>query len=183
MKRTLTTLVAAGLLGAAAAAAPAQQRPEPVDHEVELEIGDSAAVDATGTTAGFNLLNVVEGGDYHCEDTPHEACEVILVKVVNEYDEENASKGRERANLTLALDFFNAGGVYPLDMAIQVWETDEDGERGELVGTADNNPPDGGESMAVVVTSTPDESEFFYRVEVIHGLYAGPWTMNLDFAN
>jgi hypothetical protein len=153
-------------------------------HNVELAVGDSATVEGDPSTAGTSVINVANSDtNYGCEGTPDAQCEVVLVKVTNPFEEENAKKGRERANLTIALDFgtYGALGVSATDMAIQVFASSADGERGEVIGTADNNPPDAPESMTIVVSSTPEETEFWYRVELIYGAHAGGYTADFSF--
>ncbi len=183
MRRTIA-LLAAGLVGASAiAAAPAseQQRPADVGFNMELALGDSDTVG--GENAGLGPWNIA-GDDYICEGTPHEMCEVVLVKVDNTYEEANAKKGRERANLDLCVSSSIPAAIN--DFAIRVFESDESGAPGELVGTADNSAGEiasgaCNEEMTVVVTSTEDESSFYYRVEVIFWAAAGDWTLDAGF--
>lgn len=183
MRRSLVLAAVAVVGWSSVAAGPQAAPPDPM-HEVELEVGDSVDVEGDPSTAGTSLINVANSdSNYGCEGTPDAQCEVVLVKVTNPYEKENASKGRERANLNITLDFgtYSTLGVSLTDMAIQVFESSEDGERGEVIGTADNNPPEAPENMTVVVTSTPEETEFWYRVELIYGAHAGGYTATFDF--
>ncbi len=176
--RNAIALAAAGLVAASTiAAAPAdQQRPADPAHTLELELGESDS--ASGATAGIGPWNFAED-HYRCDGTPEAQCEVVLVKVTNPFEEENAKKGRERANLILDLDSTVPVG----DFALQVWESDESGARGEKVGYADANPApsEDYEQMTVVVTSTEDETEFWYRVEIIYWAAAADYTLNVAF--
>ncbi len=181
--RTLLALAAAGMVAVSTvAAAPAsQQQPAPVGHEMDLGLGDTAT--AEGENAGIGPWNFVD--DYVCEGTPHEQCEVILVRVENPYEEENAKKGRERANLFLGVNSSIPPAIN--DFAIRVYESDETGAPIEFIGSADNSAgdvqTDGGynEEMTVVVTSTPEETVFWYRVEVIFWAAAGDWWLDAEF--
>jgi len=187
MKRALTALALAGLAASTIAAGPQNAQPPAPDHSVELHIDDAAEATVEGNpdTFGTSLTNVVEGGDYGCEGTPEATCEVVLVHVTNPYEEDNARKGRERANLTIELNYGTMAAGAPVslsDMAIQVWASDESGARGDLVGTADSNPPEGNEQMVVPVSTTEDETEAWYRVELIYGFHGGGYTANFSFA-
>ncbi len=182
MRRTIA-LLAAGFIGAGAiAAGPAQeQQPAPVGYEIELQLGDTDSVG--GESAGIGPWNWV-GDDYICEGTPHEHCEVVLVRVENAYEEENAKKGRERANLDLCV----SSSIPPAinDFAIRVYESDESGEPGDLVGSEDGSAGEFSsgecnEKMTVIATSTPDESVFYYRVEVIFWAAVGDWNLDTAF--
>ncbi len=183
MRRSIA-LFAAGLVAATTVAAGQQSTPPEPMHNVELTVGDAAQVEGNPDTAGTSLINVANSdSNYACEGTPDATCEVVLVRVENPYEEENAKKGRERANLTIDLDFGTYGtlGYSATDMAIQVFASSEGGERGEVIGTADNNPPDAPESMTIVVSSTPEETVFWYRVELIYGAHAGGYTADFSF--
>lgn len=178
-------LLAAGLTAASAlAAAPASQAPADVNHSLEMVLGDTATVEGDPSRVGTSLVNLTnDDGVYGCEGTADQQCEVVLVKVENPYEEENARKGRENATLSVALDFgtFGTAGASLTDMAIAVYESDESGTRGELVGTFDDNPPAAPESGSWVVTSTPEESVFLYRVELIYGAHGGGYTADFEF--
>jgi hypothetical protein len=183
--RRIIALAAAGLVAATTvAASPAadQQRPSDPTFNMELELGDSDNV--SGENAGINPWNWVDGDDYHCEDTAYERCEVVLVKVTNPFEEENAKKGRERANLLLGVASTVPAEVQ--DFAIRVWESDEDGGQGELVGSADGtagetNGGDYNEQMNIVVTTDEEVTERYYRVEVIFWSAAGDWHLDAEF--
>ncbi len=178
MRRSLTFTAALAVAATTLAAAPAAQQQQPADpaHEVELAIGETGS--STGTTAGIGPWNFAED-NYRCDASPEAQCEVTLVKLSNPYEEENAKKGRERANLNLVLSSTVPVG----DLALQVWESDESGARGDLVGTADENPQPtaGWETMSIVTTSTPEVTEFWYRVEVIYWAHAGDYTLDLEY--
>ncbi len=182
MRKPLALTAAALVAFSAIAAGPAsQEQPAPVGHELELELGDEASVG--GENAGIAPWNIA-GDDYECEDTPYQRCEVVLVKVTNPYEEENAKKGRERADLFLGVSSSVPNAVN--DFAIRVFESDESGEPGDLVGSADNSAgevSDGAynEQMTVVVTSTEEAAEFYYRVEVIFWAAAGDWNLDTSF--
>jgi hypothetical protein len=183
MRRSIA-LFAAGLVAASSIAAGQQQAPSDPMHDVELAVGDSATVEGDPSRAGTSLTNVpASDTNYGCEGTPEAQCEVVLVKVTNPYEAENAKKGRERANLTIELDFgtYSALGVSLTDMAIKVFASSADGERGEVIGNADNNPPEAPETMTIVVSSTEEETEFWYRVELIYGAHAGGYTADFSF--
>ncbi len=170
MLRNLTAAAAALALAGSLAFAPATA--QRADFEIALQPGETATVDS-GPVAGANPGHFV-GTDnvYPCGSTPAEYCQSILVHVTNPFDEADARKGRERANLVLDLAMDGVG-----DLALLVYEADADGTRGEQVGSSDGIG-EGSESATVVVTTTEGDEERWYLVEVFFHAYSGQWSLD-----
>ncbi len=176
--RLSTRLVAAALLAASVAAGPASQAGQSTDFEVELAQGDAATVES-GAVAGVNPGHFAGADEtYPCGDSssPTAYCQTILVHVTNPFTEAEAKKGRERASLDLTLEMSGAG-----DLALLVYESDADGNRGEQV-TSSDGLGESVESASVTVTTTADNEEGWFLVEVFFHAFSGTWTMDAAFA-
>ncbi len=176
--RTALRLVVAAALAASIAAGPASSRPS-TDFEIDLVQGDDAVTVESGAVGGVNLghfAGTEEG--YPCADQPTQEayCQSILVKVTNPFTEADARKGRERANLDLTLVMEGAG-----DLALLVYEADEDGTRGEQVASSDGIG-ESTEATAVAVATKEGDEVRWYRVEVFFHAFTGSWSLDASFA-
>ncbi len=186
MRRHIVPLLAAGIAIASVAAAPSQAGRADVDHEVELLIGESATVDG-GVPQGVNPSPFVggsTGSDLTCSKAPNEYCETILVHLTNPYEEENARKGRERANANFEL---TTGSNMLSDYDVYWYESDADGTKGAQIASSTAFPVDNSgestEGATLVITSTPDDDEVWVLVEVYYFSALEAYSMAIDFAS
>ncbi|NND83752.1 MAG: hypothetical protein HKN46_01235 [Acidimicrobiia bacterium] len=179
MRRLLTPAIAMGLALSAVAAAPAQDRSADVDHEVTVEIDSIVTVDGgvpQGVNPGYNE------GVTGCSKDPHAYCETMLVQLVNEYDEDKAKKGRERANAVFTL---TTGTNQVSDYDVFWYESDADGTKGAQIGSSTAFPygESSTEGATIVTTTTPEVGEVWVYVEVVYFTAFEAWSMEIDFAN
>ncbi len=175
MKRIATLLAAGAVALGTVAAAPSQQRPAP-DHEAELVPGDSVHIDG-GAPQGVNpgYFDVTEGA---CNKDPNTYCEHTLVHVVTEVPED-VERGRLRTNLQIVV---TSPDLPVSDFDLIVWESDADGERGSQVGqSASGGYVDAVEQLNVVVTTTPDEQDAWFLVDVVYYLGGPNYDLDLTF--
>ncbi len=178
MKRQIALALAGVTAVATVAAAPGAERRADVDHEFELALGDTASA-AGSTPVGLNVQNYID--DYSCDGSPEHSCELALIKVTNPYEEENAKKNRERANLTIAV----TPDVPASDYDVLVFESDADATKGSQVGNAGGVPmldhPESVETVNAVVTTTEDETERWFLVWIVHWSTVGSYTIDVAF--
>ncbi len=181
MRRLVAPALALGLALSAVAATPSQQRAD-TDHQVDLEIGASVTVDG-GVPAGINPgPTTSDQTGKVCTKNPHEYCETILVHLSNPYEEENAKKGRERANAIFSLTTTD-GLVSDYDVYVHL--SDAEGNKYEEIANAGEFPLLAGssdETVTVVATTTADEQELWLYVEVYYFSAIAPYTMDIDFS-
>lgn len=172
---SLLALALAAATGLAAAAPMANS--SAADFTISLEVGESDSV-ASGTVAGINPGHFAGTDDlYPCGASGDVTayCQSILVQVTNPYDEADAKKGRERASLGLVLTMEGLG-----DLALLVYDSDEDGTRGDEVASSDGLG-ETTEATSIAVSTTADEQERWYLVEVFFHAFSGSWTLDADF--
>jgi hypothetical protein len=177
MRRFIAPVLACALAVGSFAAAPAAQQ-QAADHNVELQVDESATVDG-GAPGGINLSNQTEQS---CSKGPADYCETILVKLTNPYEEENAKKGRERATAVFTL---TTPDVLVSDYDLFLYESDEAGAKGSEIGTAGEFPlliQDSTETATVSITTTQDVQEVWVLVEVSYFAAAAPYAMDISFA-
>jgi len=182
MKRFIAGLSAI-LAASSIAAAPSPSAPfaaPQIDHELALAIGESGSV--TGNAQyGVNVENYT-GADYACSSDPNMYCETVLIELTNPYVEEEARKGRVRANLTFTLT-----PTLPIsDYDLLVFEADEDGNLGGQMGNVGETPltpdPESKETISVPITTTVDEETVWVAVQVVYWAVVGGWTAEATFA-
>ncbi len=180
MRKSIAFAAATLFAFGAVAAGPASQAD--IDHTVELTVGEIASV-AGGVAQGFNLtptLTAASGG-IECSKSPDTYCEKVLITVTNPFEEENAKKGRERANLSVAL----TPTVAAADFDLYLFEADADGNEGAEVGASDGTPlvsdPDSIERVNMVVSTTAESTTTSYIAWVVYFAAPSDYTMDVSF--
>ncbi len=179
MRRIVAPVLGAALALSAVAAGPAERSQRSVDHEVEVAIDESVVVEG-GVPQGVNPLYHEAGTG--CSHDPHAYCETLLVRFTNPYEEENARKGRERANAVFEL---TTGTNQVSDYDVFWYESDADGTKGEQIGSSTAFPygASSSEGATIVTSTTEDETEVWVLVEVVYFSAIEAWNMSIDYAN
>jgi hypothetical protein len=177
MKRALFLAVTGMLVVSSAAAAPpsSSRSASDADFEVEMVVGDAVHIDG-GSPQGINPDYFgTAGGGGECTKDVDSYCEWTLVHVITEVPAD-VDRGRLRTGLNITLTTPDS----PIsDFDIAVWESNPEGERLSKVGTSGG----GGyvqpiESMAVVVSTTPEVMDAWFLVDAIY--YLGGVNYDLD---
>ncbi len=181
MRRT-TAVLAAGFLAASAVAAGPASSQSSADHEIEMQLGDTATV-AGGVPQGVNpdyFGNAGDGGV--CSHDVDTYCEQVLIKVSNPFEEENAKKGRERANLDLHLTPTNPVS----DFDLVLYESDADGTTGAEIGRSGQTPvadnPESSETINAIVTTTADETDVWVIAHIVYFAAASDYSLDVSFS-
>ncbi len=179
MRRSLLLLTAAATLAGATAAGPASDARQAPTHAVELGVGDALTV-----TGGPGLgTNAQYFDNFECDTDPDTYCETVLVTLTNPYEEQNAKKGRERANLDLLL----TPTTYPAEMDMAIFESDADGTQGSQISQAGTfaivDCPSGCEQINAVITTTQDTEVVHVLVHVVYFAAAGAYDLDITFTD
>lgn len=178
MRRLVAPALAVGLAAGTFAAAPSQdgQRVD-ADHVVELAIGETTTVNG-GTPQGINVG--YNEGLTGCSKDPQSYCEYVLVKLTNEYDEDKAKKGRERATANFVL---TTATNQISDYDVFWYESDESGALGAQIASSTAFPygADSTEQAALSVTTTEEVADVWVLVEVVYFSAIEAYNLDIDF--
>lgn len=178
MRRVLAPALAAAIALGTVAAGQSQQ--QPADHEVELAIGEQASVDG-GAPQGVNAAYDHASGT-PCSKDPQSYCEHVLIKLSNPYEEENARKGRERANAVITL---TTASNYLSDYDLMVYESDADGTKGSMIASSTAFPIDNSgestEQVNLVVTTTEETTEVWVLAELVYFSAFEAYHLDIEF--